>query len=238
MSELDVPRFPGDFAWGASSAVEMEGASDPGRPGREHLGLLLRWPGERSATVKAGRSPATSTTGTATTSPSCASRRRRLRFSVSWPRILPEGRGKVSGKGLGFYDRLVDALLEARIKPVAALYHWDLPQVLEEEGGWAARSTVEAFADYSRVVAGHLGDRVTQWVTQVEPWVTAWLGYGFGVHAPRAALRSRRGRRLAPPAALPRPRGGGAARGGPGRRGRHSARPGAPVGGNRARGGP
>jgi beta-glucosidase len=107
-----------------------------------------------------------------------------FRFSVSWPRILPEGRGEVNEKGLGFYDRLVDALLEAGIKPVAVLYHWDLPQVLENDGGWAARSTVEAFAEYSRVVAGHLGDRVTQWVTQLEPWVTAWLGYGFGVHAP------------------------------------------------------
>jgi beta-glucosidase len=102
-----------------------------------------------------------------------------------WDRFCAApGRGKVSEKGLGFYDRLADALLEAGIKPVAVLYHWDLPQVLEDEGGWAARDTVEAFAEYSRVVAMHLGDRVTQWVTQLEPWVTAWLGYGFGVHAP------------------------------------------------------
>ena len=78
----------------------------------------------------------------------------------------------------------MDALLEAGIKPLIALYHWDLPQALEEEGGWTNRATVEAFADYSRVVGEHFGDRVTLWVTQVEPWVAAWLGYGLGVHAP------------------------------------------------------
>ena len=78
----------------------------------------------------------------------------------------------------------MDALLEAGIKPVAVLYHWDLPQVLEDEGGWAIRATVDAFTEYSGVVVGHLGDRVTQWITQLEPWVTAWLGYGFGAHAP------------------------------------------------------
>jgi beta-glucosidase len=185
MSELDVPRFPEDFVWGVSSAAyQMEGAVTQDGRGESIWDRFCSTPGK----VRNGESGAIACDFYHRYRDDIALVRElgagAFRFSVAWPRILPEGRGKVSEKGLGFYDRLVDALLEAGIKPVAVLYHWDLPQVLENDGGWAARSTVEAFADYSRVVAGHLGDRVTQWVTQVEPWVTAWLGYGFGVHAP------------------------------------------------------
>ena len=106
------------------------------------------------------------------------------RFSVAWPRIVPDGRGKVNEAGLDFYDRLVDELLGAGIDPYVTLYHWDLPQVLEDAGGWVARETAEAFAEYAEAVAGRLGDRVTSWITQNEPRVAAWLGYGLGIHAP------------------------------------------------------
>ena len=185
MSELDATRFPKGFVWGvSSSAYQMEGAvSEDGR-GESIWDRFCATPGK----VRNGESGAVA----------CDFYHRyhddvgllrdlgvdAFRFSVAWPRVLPEGRGAVNQKGLGFYDRLVDALLEAGIKPVAVLYHWDLPRVLEDEGGWATRATVDAFTEYSGVVLGHLGDRVTQWVTQLEPWVTAWLGYGFGAHAP------------------------------------------------------
>ena len=107
-----------------------------------------------------------------------------FRFSVAWPRVLPDGRGRVNQAGLDFYDRLVDALLDAGIRPFANLFHWDLPQPLEDEGGWPARATAEAFAAYAEVVADRLGDRVHDWLTHNEPFCTAWLGYGLGVHAP------------------------------------------------------
>ena len=106
------------------------------------------------------------------------------RFSIAWPRILPEGTGKVNGRGLDFYDRLVDALLAKGITPAATLYHWDLPLPLHERGGWLNRETAYAFADYAEIVAQRLGDRVDWWITQNEPWVAAFLGYGVGIHAP------------------------------------------------------
>jgi beta-glucosidase len=106
------------------------------------------------------------------------------RFSIAWPRVLPGGRGAINHKGLDFYERLVDALLERGIAPCATLYHWDLPQALEEQGGWLARSTAEAFAEYSAVVAERLGDRVALWLTHNEPWCQAFLGYEIGMFAP------------------------------------------------------
>ncbi|MBT8165632.1 MAG: beta-glucosidase [Acidimicrobiia bacterium] len=106
------------------------------------------------------------------------------RFSIAWPRIVPAGRGAPNPAGLDFYDRLVDGLLEAGITPFPTLYHWDLPQALDDEGGWLSRDTAEAFADYSGVVVGRLGDRVKTWLTLNEPWVSSHLGYGKGEHAP------------------------------------------------------
>jgi beta-glucosidase len=105
-------------------------------------------------------------------------------FSVSWTRILPEGRGKINEKGLDFYDRLVDRLLEADIRPKATLYHWDFPQMLQNLGGWPNRDSCEWFADYADVVFKKLADRVDFWATINEPWVVAFLGYAYGVHAP------------------------------------------------------
>ncbi len=106
------------------------------------------------------------------------------RFSIAWPRILPEGRGRVEDRGLAFYDRLVDTLLTHGIEPVPTLYHWDLPQALEERGGWTDRDTAGRFADYAGTVVDRLGDRVTRWATLNEPWCSSHLGYHQGKHAP------------------------------------------------------
>ncbi|HET9931730.1 MAG TPA: GH1 family beta-glucosidase [Polyangiaceae bacterium] len=104
------------------------------------------------------------------------------RFSIAWPRVLPNGRGAVNERGLDFYERLVDGLLARGIAPCVTLYHWDLPDALE--GGWLSRATVDAFADYTDVVAKRLGDRVAMWFTHNEPWCQAFLGYETGLFAP------------------------------------------------------
>ena len=117
------------------------------------------------------------------------------RFSISWPRIQPDGRGEPNRKGLDFYRRLVEGLRERGIAPLATLYHWDLPQALEDEGGWASRDTVARFAEYAGIVFDELGDAVSDWITHNEPWVTSFLGYAYGTKAPGlrdwpAALRA------------------------------------------------
>lgn len=110
------------------------------------------------------------------------------RFSISWPRIVPEGTGRVNLAGLDYYDRLVDELCERGIKPAATLFHWDLPSPLEVDGGWLQRETAEHFAEYARVVAERLADRVAMWMTVNEPNVVTSLGYSTGVHAPGRTL--------------------------------------------------
>src|SRR5215210_2842892 len=107
-----------------------------------------------------------------------------FRFSIAWPRVLPEGRGRVNAAGLDFYDRLVDELLAHGIEPFPTLFHWDTPQALEDAGGWPARATAEAFVEYVEAVASRLGDRVKSWITHNEPWVYAWVGHAWGEHAP------------------------------------------------------
>jgi beta-glucosidase len=110
------------------------------------------------------------------------------RFSISWPRIQPGGTGPANAKGLDFYERLVDGLLDRGIQPMATLYHWDLPQALEDEGGWLNRDTVDRFAEYAGLVAGRLADRVEHWIPVNEPNVVTMLGYGVGTHAPGRPL--------------------------------------------------
>ncbi len=117
------------------------------------------------------------------------------RFSINWPRILPRGRGPVNQKGLDFYSQLVDGLLGAGIRPFVTLYHWELPQALQDEGGWPTRSTAEAFAELADVVSRHLGDRVKDWITINEPWCVSFLSHQVGEHAPggkdwNAAIRA------------------------------------------------
>jgi beta-glucosidase len=106
------------------------------------------------------------------------------RFSIAWPRIQPTGRGPANPEGVAFYERLVDGLIARGIRPIATLYHWDLPQALEDEGGWTQRATAFAFADYARIMGEALGDRIETWTTLNEPWCSAYLGYGSGAHAP------------------------------------------------------
>ncbi|GAB3182197.1 beta-glucosidase [Micromonospora palomenae] len=106
------------------------------------------------------------------------------RFSVAWPRVQPGGRGPANPAGLAFYDRLVDELLGRGIDPWVTLYHWDLPQELEDAGGWPNRDTAHRFADYAELVFAALGDRVKTWTTLNEPWCSAMLGYAYGLHAP------------------------------------------------------
>jgi beta-glucosidase len=117
------------------------------------------------------------------------------RFSISWPRIQASGSGPANERGLDFYSRLVDGLIARGIRPIATLYHWDLPQALEDRGGWTNRETAYRFAEYAEIVGTALGDRVPVWTTLNEPWCSAFLGYGSGAHAPGrtdpdAALRA------------------------------------------------
>jgi beta-glucosidase len=177
--------FPRDFLWGAAtSAYQIEGATrEDGRgpsvwdefstqPGRTYLG--------QTGDVAADHyHRAEQDVGLMAQLGLNA-----YRFSIAWPRVLPTGAKQVSAVGLDFYDHLVDRLLESGVTPVATLYHWDLPLGLYERGGWRSRDTALAFADYAEVVARRLGDRVRWWVTQNEPWCSAYLGYFTGIHAP------------------------------------------------------
>jgi beta-glucosidase len=106
------------------------------------------------------------------------------RFSISWPRVLPQGTGTTNPAGLDFYDHLVDELLENGIQPYATLYHWDFPQALQDRGGWANRESVQWFADYADLMTRHLGDRVRGWITHNEPWCISILSNLLGIHAP------------------------------------------------------
>lgn len=120
---------------------------------------------------------------------------RAYRFSIAWPRIVPDGDGEIEGHGLAFYRRLAETLRAHDITPIATLYHWDLPQALQDRGGWASRATAQAFARYARITHAELGDVIDVWHTLNEPWCSAFLGYGSGRHAPgltdpRAALRA------------------------------------------------
>lgn len=106
------------------------------------------------------------------------------RFSLAWPRMFPDGDNREEPRGFAFYDRLIDELLASGITPMATLYHWDLPQRLQDQGGWANRDIAHRFAEYAQKAAARFGDRVTSWLTLNEPWCSSWLGYMSGVHAP------------------------------------------------------
>jgi beta-glucosidase len=106
------------------------------------------------------------------------------RFSIAWPRVQPDGRGPANPEGLAFYRRLTEGLLDRGIEPIATLYHWDLPQALQDAGGWGERDTAQRFAEYAAIVADGLGGTVSQFITHNEPWVVAFLGYALGIKAP------------------------------------------------------
>ena len=191
MTNVDtaLPVFPPDFVWGASTAAyQIEGgAADGGRgpsiwdtfshtPGRVRGGdtgdvaadHYHRWAQDVALLADLGVTA--------------------YRFSIAWPRILPAGRGPVNEEGLDFYRRLVDALLGCGIRPVPTLYHWDLPQALEDLGGWRNRDSAGWFADYANVLFAALGDRVPLWTTLNEPFGPSFAGYANGNHAPGLRL--------------------------------------------------
>ncbi|MFF5173887.1 GH1 family beta-glucosidase [Micromonospora sp. NPDC000089] len=182
MSEL---RFPENFVWGAATAAyQIEGAvRDDGR-GPSIWDTFSRTPGK----VFAGHTGDVACDHYFRYAEDVALMAElglaAYRFSVAWPRIRPDGAGPVNPRGLDFYDRLTDALLDRGIDPIVTLYHWDLPQALQDRGGWTNRETAEHFAEYALVVHGRLGDRIRTWTTLNEPWCSAYLGYGSGVHAP------------------------------------------------------
>ena len=182
---IERSQFPKKFVWGAAtSSYQIEGstqidgrgqsiwdtfAATPGKtrngengdPGCDHYN---RWESDLDLIKDMGLEA--------------------YRFSVAWPRVIPNGRGQVNEKGMAFYERLVDGLLERGITPWLTMYHWDLPQALEDKGGWPNRDTVHAFEEYAQVLSSRLGDRVKHWITHNEPWCTAFLGYGIGQFAP------------------------------------------------------
>jgi beta-glucosidase len=185
MSTAKNDTFPADFVWGAATAsYQIEGAVHEDGRGESVWDRFSATPGK----VRGGDTGVVACDFYHRFRDDVGLMRElgldAFRFSIAWPRIIPEGRGTVNQAGLDFYDRLVDALLEQGIEPFATLFHWDLPQALEDAGGWPARETAEAFVEYAEVVAERLGDRVRQWTTHNEPWVHAWLGHSWGWHAP------------------------------------------------------
>lgn len=194
--EIMSRAFPDGFLWGtATAAYQIEGATREDGRGESIWDRFSATPGK----VFGGH----------TGEPACDSYHRSgddialmtamnnnaYRFSVAWPRVYPEGTGRVARPGLDYYDRLTDELLEAGIAPFVTLYHWDLPQALQDRGGWASRETIKAFAGYADTVTRVLGDRVKMWATFNEPWCISILSHEIGAHAPgirdrRTALRA------------------------------------------------
>ena len=188
----DFPDFGPDFRWGASTAsYQIEGAVTADGRGRSVWDTFTAEPG-RIADGSSGEM-------------ACDHYHRyredvalmaRLgldgyRLSIAWPRIQPDGTGPVNPAGIGFYDRLVDELLAAGISPMATLFHWDLPQALQDRGGWLERETAERFADYAALLGEHFGDRILLWAPVNEPNVVTVMGHLQGVHAPGSKLGSR-----------------------------------------------
>ncbi len=182
MAKID---FPKDFLWGAATAsFQVEGASQEEGKGESMWDRFCRIPGK----VHAGENGDVSCDQYHRYPEDIALMKqagiKAYRFSISWPRIIPGGTGKVNEQGVAYYKRLIAALLEAGIEPVATLYHWDLPQALSDKGGWTNRATAEAFAAYARVCYAAFAGTVHKWITLNEPWCSAFLGYQLGIHAP------------------------------------------------------
>ncbi|MBI5353035.1 MAG: beta-glucosidase [Chloroflexi bacterium] len=182
---MSTLSFPKNFIWGvATSAYQIEGAWNEDGRGPSIWDTFSHTPGKvvnnENADVAADHYHRWKEDAGLMSELGIKS----YRFSTSWPRILPDGTGKVNKKGLDFYDRLVDELLKRKIEPYVCLFHWDLPQTLQDAGGWPNRDTTTHFAEYARIVAGRLGDRVNVWFTHNEPWVAAFVGHFLGDHAP------------------------------------------------------
>ena len=185
MTHASFLEFPPGFAWGtATSAYQIEGASDADGKGPSIWDRFCAEPGRiadgSDARIACDHYHRYRDDVDIMASLGLSS----YRFSLSWPRIVPDGDGAVNPAGLDFYDRLVDALLARGIRPFVTLFHWDLPAALQDRGGWLRRGTVDAFVRYAEIAARRLGDRVADWITHNEPWVVAFCGHLFGVHAP------------------------------------------------------
>ncbi len=181
----EILKFPSEFIWGAATAsYQIEGAyivdgkgesiwdrfcRVPGNIFEGHIGDIAcdhyhRFPEDIKLMKNLGLDA--------------------YRFSIAWPRIFPDGNGRINHKGIDFYNRLIDALLAENIQPYITLYHWDLPQILQDKGGWGNRDTAYYFQEYAAEVSRQFGDRVNHWMTHNEPAVTAYLGHLYGIHAP------------------------------------------------------
>lgn len=185
---MSFRQFPEGFLWGAATAAyQIEGAWNEDGKGESIWDRFTHLPGR----VRNGDSGDVACDHYHRMPEDLALMQelglKSYRFSIAWPRIFPEGRGEANSKGLDFYDELVDRLLAAGILPNATLYHWDLPQPIQEAGGWPNRETVLWFADYVRAIFDRLGDRVEMWTTHNEPVVIAFPGYATGVMAPGLA---------------------------------------------------
>ncbi|MBI2241616.1 MAG: beta-glucosidase [Magnetospirillum gryphiswaldense] len=183
-----APPFPKDFLWGAStSAYQIEGALDADGRGPSVWDSFAAQ-GRIQDGSNAARACEHYTRYREDVALMKAAHFNAYRFSIAWPRIQPQGTGPANAKGLDFYDRLVDELLKAGIRPLACLYHWDMPQALQDQGGWQSRAMTGPFADYARIVAARLGDRVKDWMMLNEPNVVAIFGHGLREHAPGLGL--------------------------------------------------
>ena len=178
-------RFPTGFAWGfAASAYQIEGAAAEDGRGRSVWDTFSRVPGAIADGQTGDRACDHYHRFREDVALMAGIGAKAYRFSVSWPRVQPDGIGAVNERGLDFYDRLVDDLLAAGVRPLANLFHWDLPQALQDRGGFADLQVVGWFGDYAALVAARLRDRVSDWMTFNEPAVFAFLGHADGIHAP------------------------------------------------------
>ncbi|GGP81620.1 GH1 family beta-glucosidase [Streptomyces melanogenes] len=186
---MTLPPFPHGFLWGASaSAFQTEGAAAAEGKGPSGWDAFAAEPGRIKDGADATRGTGFHERYREDVALLAGLGAGAFRFSVSWPRVVPGGSGPVNAAGLDFYDRLVDELCAHGITPAPTLYHWDTPLELEEAGGWLQRDTAYRFADYARVVAGRLADRVPMWITVNEPAEVTLLGYALGEHAPGKKL--------------------------------------------------
>jgi beta-glucosidase len=189
MTDQPIPAFPAGFHWGvATAAYQIEGAVAEDGRGESIWDTFCRRPG----VIRGGQTGEVATDHYHRWAQDVELMAdlgiTAYRFSIAWPRVQPDGKGPANAAGLDFYDRLTDALLAAGITPVPTLYHWDLPQPLEDEGGWLARQTASRFADYASIAAERLADRIGMWITLNEPFVVTAFGYALGIHAPGRAL--------------------------------------------------
>jgi beta-glucosidase len=177
--------FPDGFLWGAATAsYQIEGAPDADGKGPSIWDTFSHTPGK----VHHGDNGDVACDSYHRFGEDIEMAKRlglgSYRLSLSWPRIQPTGRGAANAKGLDYYNRVIDGLLEAGIEPMVTLYHWDLPQALQDQGGWANREVADWFAEYAAIAGEAFGDRVTRWITLNEPWCSAHVGYRDGRHAP------------------------------------------------------